>query len=134
VAGFECNVTIVNDTPYDLALTDSGVTSGYWMMSPPATISAYETAPPFILADKSGGAFGSEGYVHYGAVSPASGTFEIHFYDPANNNRNSCSISNPGSDRYSVCFIAKTDGDPLNNKCPPNGKPLTMTFYIRTLV
>jgi hypothetical protein len=133
VADYSCNVTIVNGTPYDLTLVASGITSGKWTTDPPASIAAFQTSPQFTLADKAG-AFGSEGFVQYGALPPGSGTFEVRFYDPADNHANSCSISNPGTDRYSVCFVAATNVETLNNRCPPNGHPLTMTFYIRTCV
>ena len=137
MADFSCYVTIANGTPYDLTLAGSGITSGKWTIAPPASISAFQTSSQFRLEDKAG-AFGSEGYVQYDLLSPGRGRFEMRFYDPANNNSNSCSISqvisNPNADRYSMCFTAATDVETLNNRCPPKGHPLTMTFYIRTFV
>ncbi len=132
MADFSCYVTIYNNTPYTLSLTNSGDAWGKWTIAPPTTISPFQATSQFQLQDKAG-PNGTQGFVTYTANSPAADAFTMNFSDPYSGS-NYCNINNPNGNCYSVFFVANSGGGDNNNVCPTSGHPLTLSFYIRSFV
>lgn len=132
MADFSCYITIYNNTPYTLTLTDSGDPWGYWNIAPPKTIQPFQATTQFQLEDKAGPG-GTEGYVTYTANSPAADVFTMKFSDPYSGS-NYCNINNPNGNSYGVFFVANSGSGDNNNVCPTSGHPLTISYYLKSFV
>ncbi len=129
MADYSCYLTITNNTPYQFTLSSTWINWGYWVTSPPDSISPYSCTSMLQLSDSAGLA-GSEGSMTYTIQTPTPVTIVMGFCDSFGSGDNYCYITNPDQTCFSVSFNANDQV----NQCPSGGHPLTVVFDVRHFV
>ncbi|HLX08992.1 MAG TPA: aegerolysin family protein [Thermoanaerobaculia bacterium] len=118
---------IVNNTPYDLYVANSGINSGHWKTTPVAVAKGTTSNSAFVAQGTSGTATGTSGWVQYSLQgAPTSIVANLAFDDPYSSS-NSASGTNINTTTYVVIASVPSSGSQVTFTYtigpPPSGQP-----------